>query len=213
MRLFLIAVLSSITFAAQASDTLFVQQPQYPILIERHDNILMLMRIDAKETGTLNALTLDLGNTPHRQIKALKLYYGGTDARQDYGKRRMKPVEYITNFTPGRTMEAIPSYSVKQDEVQPTQSTVTLRSKQKLFPGYNFFWVSIEMQPTAALHTTFNIALREALGDNRPLTVENVGQPAPLRRMGIGVRRGRLSHTRTGYHQSQDIARCVRCTP
>ena len=91
MRLFLIAVLSAITFAAQASDTLFVQQPQYPILIERHDNILMLMRIDAKETGTLNALTLDLGNTPREQIKALKLYYGGTDARQDYGKRRMKP--------------------------------------------------------------------------------------------------------------------------
>lgn len=188
MRLFFIAVLSAISLAMQARDTLFVQQPQYPILIERHDNILMLMRIDAKETGTLNALTLDLGSAPREQINSLKLYYGGTDARQDYGKRRMMPVEYITNFTPGRTMEAIPSYSVKQDEVQPTQATVTLRSKQKLFPGYNFFWVSIEMQPTAALHTTFNIALREALGDNNPLTVENVGQPTPLRRMGIGVR-------------------------
>ena len=55
MRLFFIAVLSAISLAMQARDTLFVQQPQYPILIERHDNILMLMRIDAKETGTLNA--------------------------------------------------------------------------------------------------------------------------------------------------------------
>ena len=50
MRLFFIAVLSAISLAMQARDTLFVQQPQYPILIERHDNILMLMRIDAKET-------------------------------------------------------------------------------------------------------------------------------------------------------------------
>ena len=71
MRLFFIAVLSAIALAVQARDTLFVQQPQYPILIERHDNILMLMRIDAKETGTLNALTLDLGNAPRDQIKSL----------------------------------------------------------------------------------------------------------------------------------------------
>ena len=64
MRLFFIAVLSAIALAVQARDTLFVQQPQYPILIERHDNILMLMRIDAKETGYAQCPDIGFGQRP-----------------------------------------------------------------------------------------------------------------------------------------------------
>ena len=40
--------------AVQAADTLFIKAPQVPILIERNDNVLFYMRMDAKETKTLN---------------------------------------------------------------------------------------------------------------------------------------------------------------
>ena len=40
--------------AVQAADTLFIKAPQVPILIERNDNVLFYMRMDAKETKTLS---------------------------------------------------------------------------------------------------------------------------------------------------------------
>ena len=53
MRRLLIILFTVFTLASQARDTLFVQQPQWPILIERHDNVLLLMRIDAQESRKL----------------------------------------------------------------------------------------------------------------------------------------------------------------
>ena len=67
--------------AVQAADTLFIKAPQVPILIERNDNVLFYMRMDAKETKTLDEVTVTFGkDVPLSQIKSVKLYYGGTDA-------------------------------------------------------------------------------------------------------------------------------------
>lgn len=41
-----------------AADTVFVKTPQVPILIERHDNVLVYLRLDAKETKTLDNVTI-----------------------------------------------------------------------------------------------------------------------------------------------------------
>ena len=85
-----------------AADTVFVKTPQVPILIERHDNVLTYLRLDAKETKTLDNVTISFGkNVPLSQIKAIKLYYGGTEAPQDRGKKRFAPVEYISSNNPG----------------------------------------------------------------------------------------------------------------
>lgn len=188
MRRLLIILFTVFTLASQARDTLFVQQPQWPILIERHDNVLLLMRIDAQESRKLEQFSINLDGVSLSEIKSVKLYYGGTDARQDYPHRRMAPVDYITNFTPGKTLSAIPSYSVLKDQVQPQRNTVRLTANQSLFPGYNFFWVSIEMQSHAALHTTLTARLQEAVADGRALPIQSVGPEKVLRRMGIGVR-------------------------
>lgn len=173
----------------QASDTVFVKAPQVPILIERHDNVLLYMRLDARQTKTLDnvTLTFDKGGDLS-QIKSVKLYYSGTEAPQDRGKKRFAPVEYISSHNPGHTLAANPSYSIKKSEATPTANTVTLEGKQKLFPGYNFFWVSIEMKPSAPLDTKISAEITRIKGDGETIPVKNTDERAVVRRMGVGVR-------------------------
>ena len=115
MRKLLSLCIGMISIGLQAADTVFVITPQVPILIERHDNVLAYMRLDAKETQTLENVTLTFDKeVPLSQIKAVKLYYSGTDASQDRGKKRFAPVEYISSQTPGQTLSANPSYSIKK---------------------------------------------------------------------------------------------------
>ena len=176
--------------AVQAADTLFIKAPQVPILIERNDNVLFYMRMDAKETKTLDEVTVTFGkDVPLSQIKSVKLYYGGTDASQDRGKKRFAPVEYISSNTPGKTLAANPSYSVRKSEVQPKNDrTIVLKGEQKLFPGYNFFWVSLEMQPSASLQTKFTADITSVKTDGKENPTKLVSDKNIERRMGIGVR-------------------------
>lgn len=173
----------------QASDTVFVKAPQVPILIERNDNVLLYMRLDAKQIQTLDNVTLTFDKeVPTSQIKSVKLYYGGTEASQDRGKKRFAPVEYISSNNPGRTLAANPSYSVKKSEVSPTSNTVKLEGNQKLFPGYNFFWVSIEMKPSASLHTKVCAQISQIEADGKSIPVKDMSKGKVVRRMGVGVR-------------------------
>lgn len=176
--------------AVQAADTLFIKAPQVPILIERNDNVLFYMRMDAKETKTLDEVTVTFGkDVPLSQIKSVKLYYGGTDASQDQGKKRFAPVEYISSNTPGKTLAANPSYSVRKSEVQPKNDrTIVLKGEQKLFPGYNFFWVSLEMQPSASLQTKVIADITSVKADGKENPTKLVSDKNIERRMGIGVR-------------------------
>lgn len=176
--------------AVQAADTLFIKAPQVPILIERNDNVLFYMRMDAKETKTLDEVTVTFGkDVPLSQIKSVKLYYGGTDASQDRGKKRFAPVEYISSNTSGKTLAANPSYSVRKSEVQPKNDrTIVLKGEQKLFPGYNFFWVSLEMQPSASLQTKVTADITSVKADGKENPTKLVSDKNIERRMGIGVR-------------------------
>ena len=176
--------------AVQAADTLFIKAPQVPILIERNDNVLFYMRMDAKETKTLDEVTVTFGkDVPLSQIKSVKLYYGGTDASQDRGKKRFAPVEYISSNTPGKTLAANPSYSVRKSEVQPKNDrTIVLKGEQKLFPGYNFFWVSLEMQPSASLQTKVTADITSVKADGKENPTKLVSDKNIERRIGIGVR-------------------------
>lgn len=176
--------------AVQAADTLFIKAPQVPILIERNDNVLFYMRMDAKETKTLDEVTVTFGkDVPLSQIKSVKLYYGGTDASQDRGKKRFAPVEYISSNTPGKTLAANPSYSVRKSEVQPKNDrTIVLKGEQKLFPGYNFFWVSLEMQPSASLQNKVTADITSVKADGKENPTKLVSDKNIERRMGIGVR-------------------------
>ena len=92
----------------KASDTVFVHQTQIPILIERQDNVLFYFRLDAKESRMMDEIVLDFGKSVNlSDVQAVKLYYGGTEALQDKGKKRFAPVDYISSHRPGNTLSLI----------------------------------------------------------------------------------------------------------
>ena len=190
MKRFLVMALSLFSLlSVQAADTVFVKSPQIPILIERHDNVLAYMRLDATEAKYVDGITLQLSeNVTLSDIKSLKLYYGGTDALQDRSKKRFAPVDYISSHNIKNTLSVIPSYSVLKSSVKPRQFTVELEGKQKLFPGCNFFWVSVEMKSKASLQSKISFEITSFRTDCGELPIQTVSPVNQVRRMGIGVR-------------------------
>ena len=123
------------TLQSVASDTVFVREPQIPILIERQDNVLFMLRLNAKESRSLDEVVLNFGNDVNlSDIKSVKLYYSGTEARQNYGKNLFAPVTYVSSHAPGKTLAANPSYSIHKSQVDNPKQIVTLKANQKLFP-------------------------------------------------------------------------------
>lgn len=182
-------VVLSCVLGIKAADTVFIKNPQIPILIERHDNILCYMRINAHEAKVLDNVSVTFGqDVPLEQIKLVKLYYGGTEAIQDRGKNRFAPVEYISAHAPGKTLSVNPSYAIKKSEIVPQKNSVLLTGNQNLYPGVNFFWVSIEMKPEASLLTKITAEVTGVTADGQSLPVKCVSAPNVIRRLGAGVR-------------------------
>ena len=85
----------------KAADTLEIKQTRIPLLIERTDNVLFLMRLDADKVSSLEDIQIEFGpETDLSSVAALSLYYSGTEARQDYAKNRFAPVDYISSHDP-----------------------------------------------------------------------------------------------------------------
>lgn len=182
-------VVLSCVLGIKAADTAFIKNPQIPILIERHDNVLCYMRIHAHEAKVLDNVSVTFGqDVPLEQIKSVKLYYGGTEAIQDRGKNRFAPVEYISAHAPGKTLSVNPSYAIKKSEIVPQKNSVLFTGNQNLYPGVNFFWVSIEMKPEASLLTKITAEVTGVTADGQSLPVKCVSAPNVIRRLGVGVR-------------------------
>lgn len=182
-------VVLSCVLGIKAADTVFIKNPQIPILIERHDNVLCYMRINAHEAKVLDNVSVIFGqDVPLEQIKSVKLYYGGTEAIQDRGKNRFAPVEYISAHALGKTLSVNPSYAIKKSEIVPQKNSVLLTGNQNLYPGVNFFWVSIEMKPEASLLTKITAEVTGVTADGQSLPVKCVSAPNVIRRLGVGVR-------------------------
>lgn len=173
----------------QAADTIFVRETRIPVLIERQDNVLFYFRLDAKESKTLNDVVLNLGKEVNlSEIQSIKLYYGGTEAFQDRGKKRFAPVEYISSHTPGKTLAANPSYSIKKSEVRNPGNRVVLKGNQKLFPGINYFWISLQMKPATSLTSKVTADIASITLDGKKALLDVVSENEIEHRMGVGVR-------------------------
>ena len=184
----LFLVLLGYSFDVKASDTVFIHETQIPVLIERQDNVLFYIRLDAKESKMLDEVVLDFSNSTNlTDVQAIKLYYGGTEALQDQNKNRFAPVEYISSHRPGATLAANPSYSIKCAEVGPSEKVV-LRGNYNLFPGVNFFWISLQMKTDASLHTKIVSDLRAVKVDGKELYCKFISPKDITHRMAVGVR-------------------------
>ena len=153
MRKFILLLcLAGLASIAPAADTVFVKEAQVPVLLERQDNVMFYLRIPARESRVLDQVVLDFSRCADwASVAAVKLYYGGVEARQDEGKNRFAPVGYISSFSAGKTLSAYPSYSVKCAEVTRPDKRVVLQADYELYPGVNFFWVSLQMKPGTSL--------------------------------------------------------------
>lgn len=172
-----------------ASDTVFVRETQIPILIERQDNVLFLMRLNAKESRSMDKVILNFGKDVNMSdIQSVKLYYSGTEARQNYGKNFFAPVNYISSNTPGKTLAANPSYSINKSQVDNPGRKVILNANQNLFPGVNYFWVSLQMKPGASLLDKVSVELASIEMDGKDAIVHTVSPKNIAHRVGVGVR-------------------------
>lgn len=187
LLLIIVFILAPFKLSA-AADTVAVRETRIPVLIERQDNELFHLRIEAAQSQMLNEVKLNFGKDVNlNEIEAVKLYYGGTESAEKRGKTYFAPVDYIPNNIPGKTLVANTSYSVLKSEVKAPKREVILKADQKLFPGVNYFWISLQMKPTASVLSKVSAEVAEAKVD---------GQVAPLKMvrktdthyMGVGVR-------------------------
>lgn len=180
--------LSPLQMSAQKQDTVAVRETRIPVLIERQDNELFNLRIDATQSQVLNDVKLSFGKEVNlNEIKAVKLYYGGTESSERKGKTYFAPVDYIPSNTPGKTLAANPSYSILKAEVKAPKRDVVLKVDQKLYPGVNYFWVSLQMKPTASVLAKVSVEMTGVTMDNRTAPVKVV-RKADTHYMGVGVR-------------------------
>ncbi|MDE6819499.1 sialidase family protein [Bacteroides acidifaciens] len=174
---------------AFASDTVFVRETQIPVLIERQDNVLFMLRLNARESRTLDEVVLNFGKDVNMSdIQSVKLYYSGTEARQNYDKNFFAPVSYISSYTPGKTLAANPSYSINKSQVNNPKQKVALKANQKLFPGINYFWISLQMKPDASLLDKVSAKIAAIKVDNKEALMHTVSPENIVHRVGVGVR-------------------------
>ena len=184
----LFLILLGYSFDVKASDTVFIHETQIPVLIERQDNVLFYLRLDAKESKKLDEIILDFSKSTNlTDIQAIKLYYGGTEALQDKDKNRFAPVEYISSHRPGGTLAANPSYSIKCAEVGSSEKVV-LKGNYNLFPGVNYFWISLQMKKDASLQTKILSDLCAVKVDGKELCCKSISPNNIVHRMAVGVR-------------------------
>lgn len=182
-------VLYHLAFLLQAADTVRIRETQIPILTEREDNVLFYFRVDGKENETLQEVKLRLDQHPSRHdIRAVRLYYGGTKKLGKREKNVVMPVEYLSPHVAGKTFTANPSYSVLKTVVKRPGKEVSLKTDQKLFPGANFFWVSLEMKRKTPLSVKVMAAVEEVKADGVSLPLDCLSAPGIVHRMGTGVR-------------------------
>lgn len=173
----------------RAADTIFIRETRIPILIERQDNVLFYFRLDAKESRMLNDVVLKFGKDVNlSEIQSVKLYYSGTEALQDRDKKRFSPVNYISSNTPRKTLAANPSYSIMKARVEQLKNEIVLKGNQKLFPGINYFWISLQMKPGTSLTSKVTADVASVTLDGKRAILDVVSQKGIEHRMGVGVR-------------------------
>lgn len=136
-----VAITVSAAHISSAADLRIVAgATQTPVLLDRADNILFNIRIDAPEGGTFERLDLQLDKESARYVRSVKLYYSGTDA-VNVAPDKLAATRYILDGA----READPSYSILKAERRAAER-VALAAPTPLFRGINYFWVSVEMR-------------------------------------------------------------------
>lgn len=178
-----VAIIVSAAHISSAADLRIVAgATQTPVLLDRADNILFNIRIDAPEGGTFERLDLQLDKESARYVRSVKLYYSGTDA-VNVAPDKLAATRYILDGA----READPSYSILKAERRAAER-VALAAPTPLFRGINYFWVSVEMRRDTPLTHKLAATLTAVTVDGRAAAPEMLVATEAPRRMAVGVR-------------------------
>ncbi len=178
-----VATIISAAHISSAADLRIVAgATQTPVLLDRADNILFNIRIDAPEGGTFERLDLQLDKESARYVRSVKLYYSGTDA-VNLAADKLAATRYILDGA----READPSYSILKAERRAAEH-LSLAAPTSLFCGINYFWVSVEMRRDTPLTHKLSAALESVTVDGRAAAPEMLVATEAPRRMAVGVR-------------------------
>ena len=178
-----VATIISAAHISSAADLRIVAgATQTPVLLDRADNILFNIRIDAPEGGTFERLDLQLDKESARYVRSVKLYYSGTDA-VNVAADKLAATRYILDGA----READPSYSILKAERRAAEH-LSLAAPTSLFRGINYFWVSVEMRRDTPLTHKLAATLTTVTVDGRAAAPEMLVATEAPRRMAVGVR-------------------------
>jgi len=187
MKIFFLLSLFCSSLFCCAADAIFVKSPQIPILINREDNVLYYIRVDAQDKQEFNGLTLRFGDDVNLQeIKSIKLYYSGTENIERGKEVFYSPVQYLHRDIPGKNRKADLSYSILNAESTVDNAEIAFNTDQKLFPGINYFWIGIEMKPDASIHSVIKSYVSGIVLDRKQVAFD--GTNMNTHRLGVGVR-------------------------
>lgn len=178
-----VATIISAAHISSAADLRIVAGATHtPVLLDRADNILFNIRIDAPEGGTFERLDLQLDKESARYVRSVKLYYSGTDA-VNVAADKLAATRYILDGA----READPSYSILKAERRAAEH-LSLAAPTPLFRGINYFWVSVEMRRDTPLTHKLAATLTTVTVDGRAAAPEMLVATEAPRRMAVGVR-------------------------
>lgn len=176
-------------FAVRASQRVLVRETQIPLLLERIDNALFYIRVDAAKGATFDELHLSLGDDVRlSDIRSVKLYYGGTRNMSPEEAEATRPEDYLSAHRMGQTLSAIPSYSVLLGKQKPAREMTFDLGHHRLFEGPNFYWVSVQMSPRATLQTKVTASIDRIRINGEEAELKYVSGRHAVHRVGVGVR-------------------------
>ncbi len=183
-----LVLLWSGVLSAQERPIAAVRELNRPVLIERIDNEIFDIGLHCRGGEQLEALHIAFGpEVDMNTIAAVRLYYGGMESALRSDKDYYAAVEYISPHNPGNTLQANPSLSVLQHEVRQPDREVSLRSAVTMAEGVHYYWVSVQLSPSAQLSDTFSLAITQVKLRGRTAEAPQYKRVA-YHRPGVGVR-------------------------
>lgn len=171
-KLIILSVLICFLLPVSGQDTLWVDQPTLPMLLDRENNVVADLRIMPGSSGqVLESITIKFTpETPLEYVENVNLYYTGTA-----NVSRSAKCDYLSYAIP----------LVKENRVK---REITFTFRQPLFPrARNYFWIGLKLANDTPLTDKFVLNVTAATSNTRVLTVIESNQT--VHRPAIAVRR------------------------
>lgn len=191
MRKLLVFIFFVLNFiAAFAVDLVaHIYDAELPVLINKKDNILCEIMIESELGGErMDELCFTQQGLSGASVIASRLFYSGTSS-------------VLRSRTPSQAIDAgvqasggsqsfycHPSYSIKKGELRSIHLENVFPVQTILIKGPNYFWISLQLDPTISLDSQFRIAVKRVKIDGREIALFPLKEKGVTHRVGVALR-------------------------